>query len=523
MEEKKIKKVKVRRIKDKDNNKGMKIIKVESKKNQYNNLEINCVKKDYDDIYFYDDLHYENYKFKKKKNNKKRKKKKLQGDNFTIASRGRKRLNVTKISKEIISQNLFKFLNNEIYMYDKKNGYFRKISGHELDVIIYDSLNKKLRDCTVLYDIQSIRKFISIDKDIQVDECMIETNIMKINCKNGIVNLKTGKLEKHNPDEFFRNVINASYYYKYSKEEFQKSKFYQFLITLTNDNKELIRLIQEIVGYTLSNINNAKKLIILYGVSNSGKSTFLDLIQYMLGKENISNIPLQRLFDEKYCAELYNKLANIYNELPDYGIKDLGQIKALVSESDEVSARRLYGDPFSFKNRATLLFATNNLPKLISRSEYDNTAFFNRLLIIPFVNSIKEKNQNKNLLEEMKEEIDLIFEWSIKGILRYIDNGFRFSGCAVSEEYLNIYRSNEDIIGDFVRKKILYSNMNFTFWSDIKKELQNFCEKSGKLNITTDEFRFAKKLIEDEFSVKYTKIHTNENNKWGFRNISICI
>lgn len=480
------------------------------------------------------DITYNNESCLAKKNKKKKnKKKKSQKENnickenelkedMTILSKGRKRLNVTKLAEMIVNENKFIYLNEKIYKYIEELGYFYEVDKHKLETIIFNSLNPEILKWTVHYDIFSIRKFISLNKQVQFNE-EIKNNKFHINCRNGVINLKTMELEEHNPKRFFMNVVNARYDCSISKKKFKKTYFFKFIEQIANYDEELINLIQEFMGYTLSNINNAKKLFILYGVSNSGKSTLLDLLEYMIGRENVSNVPLQRLSDEKYCAVLYNKLANIYNELPDYGIKELGQIKALVSESDTVNARNLYGNPFSFKNKAKLIFATNNLPKLTTMAEYDNSAFFNRILIIPFEISIKEKDQNKDLLKFMKKEVNIIFSWCLIGVKRYIDNGYEFSKCMISEKYCDIYRENEDVIGKFIKKNIKLAKGEVTYWTDIKDCLEKFAKDNGKKNITMSEYTFVKDLICKKFNTKYKKIHTNDQNRWGFKDIKLLI
>jgi putative DNA primase/helicase len=41
-----------------------------------------------------------------------------------------------------------------------------------------------------------------------------------------------------------------------------------------------------------------RSFFVFYGVSNSGKSVYLDLLEYMIREENVSHIPLQKLEEE---------------------------------------------------------------------------------------------------------------------------------------------------------------------------------------------------------------------------------
>ena len=76
-------------------------------------------------------------------------------------------------------------------------------------------------------------------------------------------------------------------------------------------------------------ITKAQKSFLLCRMPEVGKSKILGVIQeVLLGAENVSNIPLQNLTDRFQPAEIFGKLANIYADLPDKKIDDVGMFKA---------------------------------------------------------------------------------------------------------------------------------------------------------------------------------------------------
>lgn len=438
---------------------------------------------------------------------------------FTITSKNRKRLIVTNFADQIIKNNKIIYMNDSLYLYNKELGYYQKLSIHEWEVFINKSIPQVSRKFLVTHDITSIYKFIKISSAIQLESEEFN-NERYINCINGVLDLKSFKKLDHSEELKFFNCLNVKL--KSCKpQKFYKSNFYKFIKNVTGGDEELIKLIQEITGYSLSNYNNAKKFFVFYGVSNSGKSVYLDLLEYMIREENVSHIPLQKLEEEKYSAELFGKLLNTYSELPDDKINDLGQIKALVSKSDKITARKLYGDPFSFKNKATLIFATNNLPEIKTKLYQDTTAFFNRLIIVPFLHSVPEDEQDKFLINKLIKEKNYVFAWAMEGLKRYIENGFCFSKCNVSSQYLNSYLNEQNLVDTFISEKIIYDNNKYEFWESIKNKFQDFAKENGKSIVNYKEFNYLKNRIENKLQVEYKKIHRDNKNKWGFKGIYI--
>lgn len=444
--------------------------------------------------------------------------KKLSKDSFLIKSKNRSRIVVQEYVDYLLENERIICFNEELYKYDNCKGYYKILNQHDFGVLIYQYMKPEHRRLIVDYDIGAMYRIMKIQPEIQVNMEEIDSNDMLINCNNCVFNLEDGKAYEHSPNRIFFNSINASFNKDIKLDEFEKSRFNKFINKMTNKNEELKMLIQEIFGYSISSMNNAKKFFLFYGVPNSGKSTILDILNHIVGEENCSHIPLQKLVDDKYCAELFGKLLNTYNELSDDALKDLAQIKGLVSSNDKITARKLYNAPFSFKNKSTLIFACNNLPEVETKLYQDNSAIFKRMIIVPFLLSISEEKQDKNLFEKLVRESDIIFLWSLMGAKRFVENGFNFSECELSNKFLKDYMEEEDLIGAFI-KKIQYRQEEYVFWDEIKMKFKEFAKENGRSFITAKELKFLKSCIEKRFEVIAKKVHRGNQNKLGFNNI----
>ena len=138
----------------------------------------------------------------------------------------------------------------------------------------------------------------------------------------------------------------------------------------------------------------------LVGSGSNGKSTYLKLLERFLGKENISNVSLQELCEDRFkAAELVGKLANIHADIPKKAIKYTGKFKMLTG-GDTITVEKKYKDPFSFTNTARLIFSANELPE-VSDKTY---AFWRRWIIVEFPNKFPP---NPDLIKELTTDEEL--------------------------------------------------------------------------------------------------------------------
>ena len=154
--------------------------------------------------------------------------------------------------------------------------------------------------------------------------------------------------------------------------------------------------------------------MLLYGTGANGKSVFFEVVNALLGSNNVSSYSLQSLTNENgyYRAMIANKLVNYASEIN--GKLETAIFKQLVS-GEPVEARLPYGEPMTITNYAKLIFNCNELPKDVEQSN----AYFRRFLIIPFDTTIPEQQQDKELSKKIiSSELSGVFNWVLQGLNR---------------------------------------------------------------------------------------------------------
>ena len=239
------------------------------------------------------------------------------------------------------------------------------------------------------------------------------------------------------------------------------------------------RVLAEYLGFVFikhgSNILKEEKALILYGTGANGKSVFFEVVNALLGTDNVSSYSLQSLTNDNgyFRAKLANKLVNYASEIN--GNLEVSVFKQLVS-GEPVEARLPYGQPFILKQYAKLIFNCNELPKDV---EHTN-AYFRRFLIIPFDVTIPEHEQDKNLHTKIIEnELSGVFNWVLQGLNRLLKQK-GFSNCDAARQALEQYKVESNSVQMFLNENEYKGSLtNYKLIKDLYPEYRAFCIDDG--------------------------------------------
>ena len=214
-----------------------------------------------------------------------------------------------------------------------------------------------------------------IEADTYIESKEFFTSNIKdeVAVKNGILNVIKKQLTPFNPDKIFFNKLPVKY-----EPDQDCPNIKKFLkSTLIEDDKPLM---QEVFGFCLYKDYFMEKAIMLTGQGRNGKSKCIELIKYLLGSENCTNISLDKLSTDQFAtAELLNKMANLAGDINSQEITDSSWFKGLTGR-DLVGANRKFLPMVYFCNYAKMIFSANQLPL----SNDNSFAFWERWVLINF-------------------------------------------------------------------------------------------------------------------------------------------
>lgn len=263
-----------------------------------------------------------------------------------------------------------------------------------------------------------------------------------------LINLQNGTYEvneKENKLRDFRNQDFLTYQLPFSFDDSATAPKFQKYLNEVLPDKDLQDILAEYIGYVFVRHLKLEKVLLLYGSGANGKSVFFEIVNALLGEQNISNFSLTSLNNEAFRAKLANKLLNYGSEIKGSLESDI--FKQLAS-GEPVEAKALYKDPFTMKDYAKLMFNCNELPKDVEHNE----AYFRRFLIVPFLVTIPEHERNPELPQEIiSRELSGIFNWVLEGLNRVLKSK-GFTRSETSRQFLDKYKKESDSVAMFLEE-----------------------------------------------------------------------
>jgi len=292
-----------------------------------------------------------------------------------------------------------------------------------------------------------------------------------INCKNGLLEWRDLVLHPHSPEYFSRVQIPVEYHSNAVCPVIDRT-----LKELLPD--ELIPVLHEIAGLCLYAGNPFRTAVMLLGSGRNGKSTVLNLIQAIVGKENCAAIPLQTLAEDRFAAaNLFGKLANIAGDLDARSIKRTDAFKTILG-GDQLWAQHKHRDPFEFVPYATLLFSANEPP--LSRDQ--TQAWFDRWLIFPFEKRLSDDEVDPHLQAKLHSESELqgFLVHAVAGLRRLMERG-RFEKPAAIQAAVDEYRLRLDSVLAFTGEECDVGDSNaWTSRKMLYSSYRQYCEINGR-------------------------------------------
>lgn len=300
-----------------------------------------------------------------------------------------------------------------------------------------------------------------------------KSDVIFINLRNGTFEISPTSQQLRNPER--KDFITYQLPFDYNPEA--AAPLFAAYLNKVQPDIERQNILAEYLAYLFIKPSTLKleKTLLLYGTGANGKSVFFDVVNAMLGAENVSSYSLQSLTNENgyYRAMLANKLVNYASEIN--GKLETSIFKQLVS-SEPVEARLPYGEPMIVKNYAKLIFNCNELPKEVEQTN----AYFRRFLIVPFDVTIPENEQDKELSRKIIEsELPGVLNWVLAGLKRLLmQKNFTQSEAVIQQ--VEQYKKRSDSVLMFLEdesfEKCTDENIGF---KDLFASYKEYCFESN--------------------------------------------
>jgi putative DNA primase/helicase len=271
----------------------------------------------------------------------------------------------------------------------------------------------------VLREARSMPPIAAKDSDFDADPWLL-------NCPNGVVDLRTGKLKPHKEGETapFTRVTGVNYIEPEEPEQ-AAPLWRKTLHEVFDGDEEIIGFFRRWSGYRLTGIMTEQRYVVAYGSGANGKSTLFTVQSFVLGdySRHVSTAALtlrSGVDTNSEIAQLPGVRDVIVPEWDESRRVDEILLKAITGE-DPVTTRQLYRSAFTFKPQCKITILGNSKPKLRARDE----GTWRRPICLPFTRTFTSSQADPELKEKLKAEGSEILWWMVQGCLEWQREGLR--------------------------------------------------------------------------------------------------
>ncbi|MCT4686605.1 DNA primase family protein [Vallitalea sp.] len=381
-----------------------------------------------------------------------------------------------------------KFLHDKFAISLKNNHYIIRNDGNTLiykdgvyEYSYRDIEQAMVREIPSLKDSQ--RKEVLKYLNLICDEVHSSSTTL-IAFRNGVLNIETGELLSFSPDYIITNKIPWDY------NPNAHSKIADITLNrIACDDAEIRSILEEMIGacFYRSNTLAGGKAFILTGEGANGKSTFISILNRILGKDNTCSLDLKKLDDKFSTVMMYKKLANLGDDISDEFNADVSVFKKIVT-GNSVDAQEKGQPKFNFEPYCKLIFSANNIPRMKDKTG----AAQRRLLIVPFNARFNESDMDYDpqitWKLEKQEAVEYFIMLGVEGLKRVLQNNKFTSSIKVQKE-LNEYAERNNPVLSFIKDckdediQIINEPLNKVY-----QIYQGFCIRSGYIALAKNEF-----------------------------------
>lgn len=266
-----------------------------------------------------------------------------------------------------------------------------------------------------------------------------------LNCANGTVDLRTGNLRPHNPDDLLTKCTGHAYIPGTPAPRWQK-----FLARIFRTTPEVIPYIQRILGYALTGDTREHYIWLFFGGGRNGKSTLIEAVMHAMGAyAGVADSGLllkhQHAPHPTALADLRGMRLAVLQEV-DGKQWDAARMKSLTGDS-RIKARYMHCDLMEFQRTSKSLAVGNELPMISDPTE----AVWARIRVVPFMERIPDAEQDGALPMKLRAETPGILAWLVEGCLAWQKDGLTPPVCVA--EVTQTYKHDSNPVARFLAQR----------------------------------------------------------------------
>ena len=279
-----------------------------------------------------------------------------------------------------------------------------------------------------------------------------------------------------------------------------------------------ILTLQEFMGYLLIPSTIAQKSLSVIGAGGEGKTTAIGYPLKILFGDSMTDGDISDIANNRFIgADLENKLLFLEDDLTDKKLEDTSMIKKIITNRDRAKVEQKFKDRYSALLYVRILMFGNNCLEAL----YDTSnGFFRRQLVIQ-TKPKPEREDKKQLTDELEKEMQGIFNWCFEGLQRLIKNKFHFTVSEKSKEIVRNMKSQAFNFSDFLEDKAQFGKEYATTTAEILFNYKIWCGDNGETPLKDRTITTYLANHEKELKISNTKMMNAGKQVRGYKGIKI--
>lgn len=386
------------------------------------------------------------------------------------------------------------------------SGYVERCAKDVPDAIWRESLHlndaQALKFASASASGRSIRATLELARsELPLSPDEMDRDPWLLNCANGTLDLRTGRLEPWDRDRLISCLCPTEYH-----PAAESPIWNEFLSSTFGGDSDLIEYLQRFLGYCLTGQVSEQMLAVLSGEGSNGKSTLLTAFMQMLGPDYAMKAPHDLLLSRRNdshptaLADLHRKRFAACVETPDDAKLNETLVKELTG-GDRIRARRCYENSFEFRPTHKLVLCTNHRP-LVEGTDH---GIWRRIALIPFNSHFWDPSKGEtgsaelqidpDLPENLEAERESILAWCVHGCHEWLHNGMQQPSAV--RNATSQYRRDEDVISQWLADRCTQSRGSRVKGADAYRDYVKWCESTGAITASNKQFgTYMKKSFE---------------------------
>ena len=321
--------------------------------------------------------------------------------------------------------------------------------------------------------------------------------------QNGTLEIETGNFRDFSQADYCSIIMDYDY-----DADAKCPTWEHFIEDVTDEEPRRAENLQFIAGYTLIPDCRYQKIFVLLGEGSNGKSVYLEIIQALFGKSNVSVVSPTGLTQEFQRIKIKDALLNIGKDVsPDFSTGEIREWLLQISDGTLIQACYKGQTHITFEPRCKLIYSMNK-PPVASVIEGLNRRlrfieFPCKYVDFPDRRDKRQKPKDVNIISKLLKELPGIFNWAYEGYKLLNTVGY-FTDTPEQAEITRQFEEMSDPIAVFCDENIFNGEMTR---DHVYGEYKNWCEQTGHKPMSRERFLpgfrdCMKDKIEEEAQVR---------------------